>query len=140
MKRFSWVIINVLATMFFVSCDIGITPIINKTTTTDKSINFEFEELNEKISGTLNLNAGDTIEAVIDVKKGSYSIKVEENNKEIPYEGNTTSNGNFSFKAEKKGAYTFSLNGEKASGNITLKKIVLEDDNNKNNSEVSKNS
>lgn len=138
MKRFSIIIINVLATMFFVSCDIGITPIVNKTTTTDKSINFEFEELNQTIDGTLNLNVGDTIEAVIDVKKGSYSIKVEEDNKEIPYESNTTSNGNFSFKAEKKGAYTFSLKGEKASGNITLKKIVLEEG--KNNLEVSKNS
>lgn len=135
MKRFSVIIINVLATMFFVSCDIGITPIINKTTTTDKSINFEFEELNQTIDGSLNLNAGDTIEAVIDVKKGSYSIKVEEDNKEIPYEGNTTSNGNFSFKAEKKGVYKFSLKGEKASGNITLTKIVLEEG--KNNLEVS---
>lgn len=134
MKRFSWVIINVLTTIFFVGCDIGITPIINKTTTTDKSINFEFEELNEKISGTLNLNSGDTIEAVIDVKKGSYSIKVEGDDKEIPYEGDNTPNGKFSFKTDKKDTYTFFLNGENASGNISFKKMDLKEDKNKNNS------
>lgn len=125
MKRFSWVIINVLTTMFLVSCGIGTTPIINKTTTTDKSINFEFEELNENLNGTLNLNAGDTIEAVIEIKKGSYSIKVEGDKKEIFYEGNITQNENFSFKANKKGPYKFSLKGENASGNISIKKMVL---------------
>jgi hypothetical protein len=125
MKRFSLIIIIVLVTMFFVSCGIGTAPIINKTTTTDKSINFEFEELNENLNGTLNLNSGDTIEAVIEIKKGSYSIKVEGDNKEIFYEGNITKNENFSFKADKKGPYKFSLKGENASGNISIKKMVL---------------
>ena len=125
MKRFLSIIISALTIMIFVSCDIAPTPIINKTTTTDKSINFEFEELNEDLNGTLNLNAGDTIEAVIDIKKGSYSIKVEGDNKEIFYEGNITQNENFSFKADKKCAYKFSLLGENAIGNISIKKMVL---------------
>ena len=137
MKRFLLLIISALTIMIFVSCDIGPTPIINKITTTDKSVNFEFEELNETIKGTLDLNEGDTIEAAIYVSKGSYFIKVERNNKEIPYEGNVSSNGSFSFKASEKGKYTFSLKGEKASGNISFKKTVLEEDKNKKDSEVS---
>lgn len=123
MKRYFKVLLSLVVIMFFVSCNNGAKPVISKTAT-DNNINFEFEELNEAINGTLNLEAEDTIETVIDVKKGSYSIKVEGDNKEVPYEGNSIKNGQFTFKVPKKGAYTFTLKGEKASGNIGFKKII----------------
>jgi len=132
MKKFLIGIINIMIIMFFIGCDSNSNIVINKTIT-NGYINFKFENLDRSIDGTLDLNSGDTIEAIIDIKNGNISIKIEGDNKEILYEGNDVPSSKMSFSAVQKGKYTFTLSGENADGNISFKKC---DAGNKN---VSKN-
>ena len=132
MKKFLIGIINIMIIMFFIGCDSNSNIVINKTIT-NGYINFKFENLDRSIDGTLDLNSGDTIEAIIDIKNGNISIKIEGDNKEILYEGNDVPSSKMSFSAVQKGKYTFTLSGENANGNISFKKS---DADNKN---VSKN-
>ena len=121
MKKVLIVIVNVMIIMFLIGCDSNSNIVINKTIT-NGYINFKFENLDRSIDGTLDLNSGDTIEAIIDIKNGNISIKIEGDNKEILYEGNDVPSSKMSFSAVRKGKYTFTLSGENAKGNISFKK------------------
>jgi hypothetical protein len=121
MKKVFIGIINVMIIMFCIGCDSNSNIVINKTIT-NGYINFKFENLDRSIDGTLDLNSGDTIETIIDIKNGNISIKIEGDNKEILYEGNDVPSSKMSFSAVKKGKYTFTLSGENANGNISFKK------------------
>lgn len=131
MKKVLIVIFNVMIIMFLIGCDSNSNIVINKTIT-NGYINFKFENLDRSIDGTLDLNSGDTIETIIDIKNGHISIKIEGDNKEILYEGNDVHSSKMSFSAVQKGKYTFTLSGENANGNISFKKS---DADNKNVSE-----
>ena len=121
MKKILFVIMNVIIIMFFISCSSN-SNIVTKKTITKNCINFEFQNLDGRIDGNLDLNPGDEIEIKIDIENGKLSMEVEGENKEIPYEGKDVKSGKLSFKVAKKGTYAFILSGEKTKGNISFKK------------------
>lgn len=119
MRKLSGIIAIVAIMVLLISCGNNSKQVINRTGT-DTNINFEFENLQGTTDRTLDLNDGDIIETKIDIKSGELAIKVEGEDKEIPYEGNDVKSGEFSFKIQGKGKYTFTLTGKKADGNVSF--------------------
>lgn len=130
MKKFIIGAINVIVLLLFTGCGEDFQHVVNKNIT-GNTIDYEFKNLNKPIAASLDLEAGDTIEAIMNMKEGSASIKVEGDNKKVPYEGNLMGSNQFTFDITDKGTYTFTLSGDDASGDITFKRVDYKESNKK---------
>ncbi|WP_160691982.1 hypothetical protein [Clostridium sp. C2-6-12] len=122
MKKFIIGAINLTILLLFTGCGDNFQHVVNKNIT-GNTIEYEFKNLSKPISASLDLKAGDTIETIMNLQEGNASIKVEGDNKKVPYEGNLIGSSKFTFEITDKGTYTFTLSGDDASGNITFKKV-----------------
>lgn len=136
MKKFIIASISITILLLFTGCGENFQHVVNKNIT-GNTIDYEFKNLSKPISATLDLKAGDTIETIMNIQEGSASVKVEGDNKKVPYEGNLAGSNQFTFDITDKGTYTFTLTGDDASGDITFKKVDSSE-NNKNDSDDSK--
>lgn len=122
MKKFIIGAINITILLLFTGCGENFQHVVDKKIT-ENTIEYEFKNLSKPISGSLDLEAGDTIETIMNIQEGKASIKVEGDNKKVPYEGNLMGNNKFTFGITAKGIYTFTLAGDDASGEITFEKV-----------------
>ena len=122
MKKFIIGAINLTILLLFTGCGENFQHVVNKNIT-GNTIEYEFKNLSKPISASLDLKAGDTIETIMNIEEGNASIKVEGDNKKVPYEGNLIGNNKFTFDITDKGTYTFTLAGDDASGEVTFKKV-----------------
>lgn len=122
MKKFIIGAINITILLLFAGCGENFQHVVNKNIT-GNTIDYEFKNLSKPISASLDLKAGDTIETIINIQEGSASIKVEGDNKNVPYEADLIANNQFTFDITDKGSYTFTLSGDHASGDISFKKV-----------------
>lgn len=128
MKKFIIGAINITILLIFAGCGDNFQHVVNKNIT-GNSINYEFKNLSKPISASLDLKPGDTIETIMNIQEGNASIKVEGDNKNVPYEGTLIGSNKFTFNITDKGTYTFTLAGDDASGNITFKKVASREKN-----------
>ena len=122
MKKFIIGAINLTILLLFAGCGESFQHVVDKKIT-GNTIDYEFKNLSKPISGSLDLEAGDTIETIMNIQEGSASVKVEGDNKKVPYEGNLMGSNQFTFDVTDKGTYTFTLAGDDACGDVAFKKV-----------------
>lgn len=93
--------------------------IYSRTKTPDRYY-LHLKPLNDTMTETYSLNAGDAIAVTMEVESGRLDVVIAQKGGEVVYRGNEVQSGDFVLNITETGKYTISVTGDNGRGKLTF--------------------
>lgn len=117
---------SIMVCAILAGCNNSKSQFTGSKTCNDDHFLVDFDVLNSTVEGEVKLKAGEKINVVIAVEKGSIDVSIVNDAGKTIYKGDDAETSSFTVEADIEGKYTCSVSGSDAKGSVHFIKVGTE--------------